>query len=66
MPDQPETEFERLEGLNEAWKEFSGPYRPSMSADGKDKKLEAMQNSLSWRITAPLRRLRHRLAKGRA
>ena len=30
------------------------------------KQLEAMQNSLSWRITAPLRRLRHRLAKGRS
>src|ERR1044072_6599000 len=29
------------------------------------KQLEAMQNSLSWRITAPLRRLRHRLARGR-
>src|SRR5277367_3840074 len=25
-PDQLETEFERLEGLNEAWKEFSGSY----------------------------------------
>jgi len=44
-PDQLETEFERLEGLNEAWKEFSGSYRPSMSPDGKDKKLEAMQNT---------------------
>jgi RNA polymerase sigma-54 factor len=44
-PDQLETEFERLEGLNEAWKEFSGSYRPSMSGDGKDKKLEAMQNT---------------------
>ena len=29
------------------------------------KQLEALQNSLSWRITAPLRRLRHRLARGR-
>jgi RNA polymerase sigma-54 factor len=44
-PDQLETEFERLEGLNESWKEFSGSYRPSMSGDGKDKKLEAMQNT---------------------
>lgn len=44
-PDQLETEFERLDGLNEQWKEFSGSYRPSMSADGKDKKLEAMQNT---------------------
>ena len=30
------------------------------------KQLERMRNTLSWRITAPLRRLRHRLAKGRA
>ena len=44
-PDALETEFERLDGLNEAWKEFSGSYRPSMSPDGKDKKLEAMQNT---------------------
>src|SRR5579872_1083363 len=44
-PDQLESEFERLDGLNEAWKEFSGSYRPTMSADGKDKKLEAMQNT---------------------
>ena len=39
-------EFERLEGLNEQWKEFSGGFRPSMGGDGdKDKKLEAMQNT---------------------
>jgi len=37
-------EFERLEGLNEQWKEFSGSYRPSGGGD-KDKKLEAMQNT---------------------
>src|SRR5579871_1427610 len=43
--DQLESEFERLDGLNEAWKEFSGSYRPIMSPDGKDKKLEAMQNT---------------------
>jgi RNA polymerase sigma-54 factor len=44
-PDQLETEFERLDGLNNDWKEFSGSYRPSMTGDGKDKKLEAMQNT---------------------
>ncbi len=45
QPDQLETEFERLDGLNNDWKEFSGSYRPSMTGDGKDKKLEAMQNT---------------------
>ena len=29
------------------------------------KELEQMRNSLSWRVTAPLRRLRHRLTAGR-
>lgn len=38
-------EFERLEGLNEQWKEFSGSFRPSMGGEDKDKKLEAMQNT---------------------
>ncbi|RMG12052.1 MAG: RNA polymerase sigma-54 factor [Planctomycetota bacterium] len=40
-----EAEFERLEGLNEQWKEFSGTYRPRAAAGEKDKKLEAMQNT---------------------
>jgi RNA polymerase sigma-54 factor len=42
-------EFERLEGLNEQWKEFSGSFRPSMGGDDKDKKLEAMQNTADTR-----------------
>ena len=34
-------EFERLEGLNEQWKEFSGSYRPRGGGDpDKDKKME--------------------------
>jgi RNA polymerase sigma-54 factor len=40
-----DAEFERLEGLNEQWKEFSGSYRPTMGGEDKDKKLEAMQNT---------------------
>jgi RNA polymerase sigma-54 factor len=40
-----EAEFDRLDSLNESWKEFSGSFRPSMTGDGKDKKLEAMQNT---------------------
>jgi RNA polymerase sigma-54 factor len=38
-------EFERLEGLNDEWREFSGSYKPSMGGGEKDKKLEAMQNT---------------------
>jgi RNA polymerase sigma-54 factor len=39
-------EFERLEGLNDQWKEFSGSYRPGIGGGGDgDKKLEAMQNT---------------------
>jgi len=38
-------EFERLEGLNEQWKEFSPSYRPGAGGGEKDKKLEAMQNT---------------------
>ena len=48
-PDQLETEFERLEGLNEAWKEFSGSYRPSMSGDGASDQSE-MSVSCSSRV----------------
>jgi RNA polymerase sigma-54 factor len=40
-----DAEFERLEGLNEQWKEFSGSYRPRGGSGEKDKKLEAMQNT---------------------
>ena len=40
-----DAEFERLEGLNEQWKEFAGTYRPRMGGGEKDKKLEAMQNT---------------------
>jgi RNA polymerase sigma-54 factor len=40
-----DAEFERLEGLNEQWKEFAGTYRPRAAAGEKDKKLEAMQNT---------------------
>ena len=43
--DSLEAEFERLEGLNEQWKEFSGSYRPRGGDADKDKKLEAMQNT---------------------
>ena len=43
--DSLEAEFERLEGLNEQWKEFSGSYRPRMDGGDKDKKLEAMNNT---------------------
>ena len=40
-----DAEFERLEGLNEQWKEFAGTYRPRAGGGEKDKKLEAMQNT---------------------
>lgn len=43
--DSLEAEFERLERLNEQWKEFSGSYRPRAGGEEKDKKLEAMQNT---------------------
>jgi len=43
--DSLDAEFERLERLNEQWKEFSGSYRPRAYAGEKDKKLEAMQNT---------------------
>lgn len=48
--DSLEAEFERLEGLNEQWKEFSGSYRPRGGGGGeKDKKMEAMQNTADTR-----------------
>lgn len=44
-----DAEFERLEGLNEQWKEFSGSYRGGGGGGGggedADKKYEAMQNT---------------------
>jgi RNA polymerase sigma-54 factor len=44
-PDDLETEFERLEGLESTWKDSYGPRSSGMGEDGKDKKLEAMQNT---------------------
>jgi len=43
--DDLETEFERLEGFESTWKESMGPRSSGMGEDGKDKKLEAMQNT---------------------
>jgi RNA polymerase sigma-54 factor len=44
-PDELEAEFERIEGIESAWKDtFSGRVS-GIGEDGKDKKLEAMQNT---------------------
>jgi RNA polymerase sigma-54 factor len=44
-PDELEAEFERIEGMESAWKDsFSGRVS-GIGEDGKDKKLEAMQNT---------------------
>jgi RNA polymerase sigma-54 factor len=44
-PDELETEFERLDSIESAWKESVGPRSSGIGEDGKDKKLEAMQNT---------------------
>src|SRR5262245_23130941 len=40
-----ETEFEKLEGIESSWKDSYGPRSSGLGEDGKDKKLEAMQNT---------------------
>ncbi len=44
-PDDLETEFEKLEGIESAWKDSFSPRSSGIGEDGKDKKLEAMQNT---------------------
>jgi len=44
-PDDLEAEFERIEGMESAWKESFGGRVGGLGEDGKDKKLEAMQNT---------------------
>ena len=44
-PDELEAEFERIEGMESAWKESFGGRVGGLGEDGKDKKLEAMQNT---------------------
>ena len=44
-PDELETEFEKLDGIESAWKDSYSPRSSGVGEDGKDKKLEAMQNT---------------------
>jgi RNA polymerase sigma-54 factor len=43
--DDLEHEFEKLDSIESTWKEMHGPRSSGMGEDGKDKKLEAMQNT---------------------
>ncbi len=43
--DELEAEFERFEGMESAWRESFGPRSSGVGEDGRDKKLEAMQNT---------------------
>lgn len=44
-PDELEAEFERIEGMESAWKDSFSGRASGIGEDGKDKKLEAMQNT---------------------